>query len=243
MRDEYDIRGGERGRYVGLSAMELLSKLLTEHEAWQVDWGKLTPFSADHDPEYKPTYSPLTAQVRQFMDAAEQGQLQQEPALFESGQFKLHSGDISSWRINVEALTSTDLATVASWAADRIGRFGSVEGVPTGGLRLAESLSPYATEGPLLIVDDVLTTGSSMEKQRAGRDAIGFVIFARGACPTWVTAMWQQSRQAGGHVHSVSIRMHRVSGYDFWCTGCGAVLTPVEALKSEYARGVADAAA
>jgi orotate phosphoribosyltransferase len=118
--------------------------------------------------------------------------------LFESGQFKLHSGDPSSWRINAEMLTDEDLATLAGlpFEANLIGPVSGVEGVPTGGLRFAEAIRQYATidkRGPLLIVDDVLTTGDSMEKQRAGRDAIGVVIFARGTPPPWVEAVWYMS--------------------------------------------------
>jgi len=69
--------------------------------------------------------------------------------------------------------------------ADKL-KFGAVEGVPSGGLRFAEALRQYQSAGPLLIADDVLTTGASMELHRAGRDALGVVIFARGPCPAWV---------------------------------------------------------
>lgn len=40
-------------------------------------------------------------------------------------------------------------------------------------------------------MDDVLTTGAmtSMEEARHG-EAIGFVLFARGQCPSWVTPLF-----------------------------------------------------
>jgi hypothetical protein len=49
--------------------------------------------------------------------------------------------------------------------------FGEVEAVPTGGERLGKALLPYRDHrtARLLIVDDVWTTGASMEEQRAGR--------------------------------------------------------------------------
>jgi orotate phosphoribosyltransferase len=116
--------------------------------------------------------------------------------LFQMGSFVAASGTELPWKVECDALTDADW----KWAALQIacnGPFSSVEGVPTGGLRLASLLLPFAEthrqvepSGPLLIVDDVLTTGGSMERQRAGRDALGFVVFARGPLPPWVRALW-----------------------------------------------------
>ena len=113
-------------------------------------------------------------------------------SLFERGLFKLHSGGQSDWRINSEALTWDDLDTIAFWLSDRIGRYGLVVGIPEGGRRLAECFRRYSTSGPLLIVDDVLTTGASMEAERArhSQEVIGAVWVARGPCPQWVTPMF-----------------------------------------------------
>jgi orotate phosphoribosyltransferase len=115
-------------------------------------------------------------------------------SLFQRGAFKLHSGAFTDWKIDCDALTDEDIETLAEQIGRRF-RFGSVEGVPTGGLRLAVALERYLLPDslPLLIVDDVLTTGASMEEQRAGRDAIGVVIFSRGACPGWVTPIFQEA--------------------------------------------------
>lgn len=111
-------------------------------------------------------------------------------SLFQLGKFVLHSGHTTTWLIDCEALADSDMETLATMIADMVGRFGSVEGVPRGGLRLAKALERHTTTGPVLIVDDVLTTGASMEQQRAGRDVIGAVIFARGPCPSWVGALF-----------------------------------------------------
>ncbi len=52
-----------------------------------------------------------------------------------------------------------------------------------------------AEDGPLLIVDDVLTTGKTMERQRIrmgqrAKTAKGLVIFARALPPPWVQAIF-----------------------------------------------------
>lgn len=112
-------------------------------------------------------------------------------SLFQRGDFVAASGATLPWKVECDALTPEDWRTLAGAVAGAV-RFGTVEGVPRGGLAFAEALAPYASTGPLLIVDDVLTTGGSMERHRAGRDAIGVVAFARvGELPPWITAVWR----------------------------------------------------
>ena len=130
-----------------------------------------------------------------YIEALEQelAQAQKEKGLFQFGDFTLHSGQRTDWKIDCDALTDSDIETLAKIISQRF-RFSRVEGVSTGGLRLAKALENYCSlRERLLIVDDVLTTGASMEKQRAGREATGVVIFARGDCPAWVTALFQAS--------------------------------------------------
>ena len=89
--------------------------------------------------------------------------------------------------------------------------FREAVGIPEGGVKLGDLLNEHATgneEDPVCIVDDVLTTGESMEYflsqyQRSGNGksgfnrrlmpymAIGWVVFARGPCPHWVSALFQ----------------------------------------------------
>lgn len=110
--------------------------------------------------------------------------------LLQFGNFVLSSGRRSQFKIDCDSLSDVDIATAAAWLAEMLPPFGLVEGVPRGGLRLAEAMRPYATTGPLLICDDVSTSGASLERQRAGREAIGAVLFARGPCPAWVTPLF-----------------------------------------------------
>lgn len=120
--------------------------------------------------------------------------MSERPTLFQTGSFSLHSGAVSSWKVECDSLTDEDWLTLAGLIAERVS-FGQVEGVPRGGWPLAEALARYreAEEQTLLIVDDVLTTGRSMEEHRAGREAVGFVVFSRRvsvpALP-WVRALW-----------------------------------------------------
>ena len=112
--------------------------------------------------------------------------------LFQRGTFQLHSGEVSSWKIDCDALTDNDISTLARMIHESV-VFGYVEWVSGGGERLGKAMLKWRNvySSTLLIVDDVLTTGASMEAQRTDRtDTIGAVIFARGACPAWVKPLF-----------------------------------------------------
>lgn len=118
-------------------------------------------------------------------------------SLFEERTFIAHAGGELRFKIECDALTDDDLHAIASIIRKGL-KFGEVHGVPRGGQRLANILEPYCTEGPLLIVDDVLTTGTSMEEARkqfadTHPDIKGVVIFARKNCPHWVRSIFQMS--------------------------------------------------
>jgi orotate phosphoribosyltransferase len=128
-------------------------------------------------------------------------------SLFALGEFKLHSGGASRWRINCDSLTSGDWKALAVMLAERLPPFGRVVGVPRGGLPLATALRPCCRNDTarVLAVDDVLTTGSSLEKCRewllaeGAADVMGAVVFARGLCPPWVYPLFQMlPGRAGG---------------------------------------------
>lgn len=101
-------------------------------------------------------------------------------SLFQTGEFILASGVKSTWKIECDVLDIEDWKTIAKVLADRLPSFGSVEGVPRGGIPLAVALESYVTDGPLLVVDDVWTTGKSMKQHLDGREALKAVAFARG---------------------------------------------------------------
>lgn len=119
--------------------------------------------------------------------------------LFQLGKFTLNSGAESSWKIDCDALTDGEVNALAEMILHVTGPFGSVEGIPRGGVRLAESLARFVTTNPRplphLIVDDVLTTGGSMERARAkhgdSTSVLGVVVFARGLCPSWIRPLFQ----------------------------------------------------
>jgi len=118
-----------------------------------------------------------------------------EMNLFQLGSFVLHSGKRSHYKIECDALTDKDLETLAFMLNEKLPvTFCKVEGVPRGGLRFAKAMEIYQEKNSplLLIVDDVFTTGRSIQEHAKG--ASGYyagVIFARNPCPGWVIPVWQ----------------------------------------------------
>lgn len=119
---------------------------------------------------------------------------------FFCGGIELSSGETTYFKIDCDALVRDDLETLAWLIRRRVGRFGSVVGVPRGGIAIAEALESYVNpKSPAqLIVDDVLTTGKSMQDMKEVAhvfhdDIKGAVIFARGKCPDWITPIFQMT--------------------------------------------------
>ena len=113
-------------------------------------------------------------------------------SLFNIGEFWLHGGDFSAFKIDCDALSDYDIEVLATQVASRF-RFSGVKGIPRGGLRLATALEKYVVpnlELPMLIVDDVYTTGRSMRQHRSG-NCIGVVIFARTNPPEWIHPIFE----------------------------------------------------
>ena len=84
--------------------------------------------------------------------------------LFQSGDFISHAGLPLKWKIECDAISKSGWDALACMIMQYNKRsFGSVEGIPRGGIPLANALKKYATEGPPMIVDDVYTTGKSFD--------------------------------------------------------------------------------
>ena len=121
--------------------------------------------------------------------------------LFQSVNFKSHSGLNLTWKIEMDALSEQDWFTIKKMIMEITPPFREAVGIHRGGVKLGDLLNEHATgkEGdPICIVDDVLTTGGSMEyfltqyqRNRRPFTAIGWVVFARTQCPPWVTALFQ----------------------------------------------------
>ncbi len=110
----------------------------------------------------------------------------------------MNSGKHSNFKIECDNLKPLDLQILADLVREKF-TFGEVYGVPRGGLEFAEYCKAHIDpeSNNILVVDNVLTTGASMEEIRISLaklykgTIIGVVIFARGKCPNWVTPIFQ----------------------------------------------------
>lgn len=125
--------------------------------------------------------------------------------LFQHGEFKLSNGEDSTFKIECDFLSDDDWNTLAYILHRKSGMFEEVFSVPTGGDKFAKALNQYKVDLKHLfnrdkmvwLVDDVFTTGLSMEKrkleleQEGYKHIRGFVVFARKNTPGWITPIFQ----------------------------------------------------
>ena len=122
--------------------------------------------------------------------------------LFQTINFKSHSGMDLNWKIECDVLSYLEWYTIKKMIMEISPPFREAIGVPRGGIKLADLLNEHATgkeSDPICIVDDVLTTGESMEHVLSQRGmegksamlAIGWVVFARTQPPPWIKALFQ----------------------------------------------------
>ena len=124
--------------------------------------------------------------------------------LFALENFELHSGKKVHWKIECDALTEDDYETLA-WIVSKEWKvvYNGVKAIEgENSYIFAEKLRTYQQNwafgiNTILIIDDVLTTGQSMQKvhdiwkSAKNIKQIGVVIFARGKCPDWVRPIFQ----------------------------------------------------
>lgn len=116
-------------------------------------------------------------------------------SLFKKADFIGHSGKKLQWKIECDALTNEDWMALAFMISQKI-QFNKVVGVPRGGLQLAKELKKYMDpeSKTILIVDDVLTTGGSMEDAKRGwktqENIVGYVVFARQKPTDWIKSLF-----------------------------------------------------
>lgn len=116
--------------------------------------------------------------------------------LFQKQDIVLNSGQASDFKIECDALAYMDLKCLCYLISKKL-KFKRVVGVPTGGIRIQHELAQYCIDDeslPLLICDDVLTTGGSMNRLKSELEStesniIGVVLFSRGKCPAWVESV------------------------------------------------------
>jgi len=105
------------------------------------------------------------------------------------------------FKIECDGLDRADIETLAYIISKRY-MFQKAIGIPRGGVELAKTLEKYSRpeydEYPWLIIDDVLTTGRSMnemrkslKKQFPDKVIWGVVVFARGKCDLWITPIFR----------------------------------------------------
>jgi orotate phosphoribosyltransferase len=119
--------------------------------------------------------------------------------LFQKVDIILNSGQKSDFKIECDALTEEDIECFAHLIQKKY-KFRKVVGVPRGGVRIEDALQKYTTNDPndpLLMVDDVLTTGGSMIRYRKQYEEMGYdnivgvVLFSRGQCPDWIESIFK----------------------------------------------------
>ena len=120
-------------------------------------------------------------------------------SIFNVGEFKLANISLHPFKIDCDALTDEDWQSIA-YIVSRNYVFDDVFSIETGGNKLAQALQKYRHPSPVhatraLIVDDVLTTGGSMEslKQKLQQEydnIQGFVLFSRTTPPDWVRSLF-----------------------------------------------------
>jgi len=120
-------------------------------------------------------------------------------ALFDDEEFISHAGLKLGWKIEMDALYTDDWRCLAKMIMEYENRpFRKAVGIPRGGVRLGEMLDKHSTgnpDDPVLIVDDVYTTGTSfrefIEENYPDDNVICWTVFARDVISGNINALFQ----------------------------------------------------
>jgi orotate phosphoribosyltransferase-like protein len=125
--------------------------------------------------------------------------------LFQSVNFISHSGIPLTWKIECDAIHDDEWATLAKMIREYEPRnWSRAVGIPRGGSKLGEELDKYSTGNeadPLLIVDDVYTTGRSFknyieQNTRPEQKIICWCVFARKPTESEVQALFTMPKNS-----------------------------------------------
>lgn len=118
--------------------------------------------------------------------------------LFQDGEFVGHAGLPLSWKIECDAISNKEWRCLAKMIMEyQINPFSKAEGIPRGGVALGDALNEYATgnpDHPVLVADDVYTTGTSFKDYKKTFYPNEFVyqwcVFARSNATNGVNALF-----------------------------------------------------
>ena len=121
--------------------------------------------------------------------------------IFVKEDFVSHAGLNLKWKIECDGLTENDWECLALMISEIENRpFSKVVGIPRGGLPLQYAMEKYASgnpDDPVLIVDDVYTTGTSfkefVDENYKDANIICWVAFARNPTNSQVNALFQMA--------------------------------------------------
>ncbi len=104
--------------------------------------------------------------------------------LFIKQDFISHAGIPMTWKLECDGISESEWQALATMIMEyQKEPFGKVVGIPRGGVPLQKALEPYATgnyDDPLLVVDDVYTTGTSFKEFcNFEEECFKWVVFAR----------------------------------------------------------------
>ena len=124
--------------------------------------------------------------------------------LFQIGDFISHAVLKLPWKIECDALSKDEWRALALMIMDYQERpFSKAVGIPRGGIPLAEALDEYSTrsiDDPVLVADDVYTTGTSfrqfVSENYPNSEIIQWCVFARTPPQNGVNALFTMPKLA-----------------------------------------------